>query len=121
MMPPSVFARMSATLATRPAITAYCSDSTPIVVIRTTARTDEHRTPVRARAHPRHQNGISSPCMPCDVGTRVAAAIMPRARATGAHVTMPVRAEEEGFTSFRSMCARAGPELHDGLERRETD
>src|SRR5438132_3869466 len=53
MTPPRVFARMSATLATRPGITAYCSHSTPIVVVRTTARPDEHGTPVRARAHPR--------------------------------------------------------------------
>src|SRR5258708_21863243 len=59
--------------------------------------------------------------MPGDIGTSVAAAIMPRARATGPQVTMPVRAEEEAFTCFRSIYARAGPELRGGLERREPD
>src|SRR5260370_24358675 len=59
--------------------------------------------------------------MPGDIGTSVAAAIMPRARATGPQVTMPVRAEEEAFTCVRSIYARAGPELRGGLERREPD
>src|SRR5207244_10792705 len=54
-------------------------------------------------------------------GTRGAPASVGRGRAAGAQVTTRVRAEEEGFTCFRSMYARAGPERHDGWGRRETD
>src|SRR5438067_13391722 len=58
--------------------------------------------------------------MPCvGIGTSVAAATKPRARATGAQVTTPVRAEDEGSTCLGSTYARAGPGLRDELSRRD--
>src|SRR5439155_23835414 len=53
------------------------------------------------------------------IGTSVAAATKPRARATGAQVTTPVRAEDEGSTCLGSMYERAGPRLRDELSRRD--